>query len=102
MLPAWYRWQGEDLLLEVRVRPNARSSAVEGLHGDTVRILVNAPPAGNKANAALTEQLARAFAVPLRQVTVERGLTTRTKRLRISAPRLAPPWFTALGGQWRA
>jgi len=102
MHPAWYRWQGADLLLEVRVRPNARSSAVEGLHGDAVRILVNAPPSDNKANAALAEQLARAFAVPLRQVTIERGLASRTKRLRISAPRMAPAWFTALGGQWRA
>jgi len=102
MHPGWYRWQGADLLLEVRVRTNARSSAVTGLHGDAVRVLVNAPPSDNKANAALVAQLAEAFAVPLRHVTIEQGQTNRTKRLRITAPHLAPAWFTALGGLWHA
>jgi uncharacterized protein (TIGR00251 family) len=94
----WYGWQGADLLLSVHARPNARQGGVDGLHGDALAVRVAAPARDNLANAALCETLAAAFAVPRRQVVLERGQGARHKRVRILAPPALPAWFVALGG----
>ena len=95
---SWYRWDGGDLVLSARIKPNARHAGVDGLHGGAVRIAVQAPPREDKANDALLDYLAEAFGVPRRRVILEHGAHARGKRLRITAPRRMPPWFSELGG----
>jgi uncharacterized protein (TIGR00251 family) len=77
------RRDGRDLILEVRVQPRASRNEFAGLHGDRVRIRLQAPPVDGRANAALVEFLADAFGVPRASVIVEHGLAGRDKRVRI-------------------
>jgi uncharacterized protein (TIGR00251 family) len=77
------RRDGRDLVLEVRVQPRASRSELAGLHGDRVRVRLQAPPVDGRANAALVEFLAEAFGVPRARVTIEHGLAGRDKRVRI-------------------
>jgi len=95
---SWFRWDGTDLVLSARIKPNARHAGVEGLHGDAVRIAVQAPARDDKANDALLDYLAAAFGVPRRRIVLEHGAHARGKRLRITTPRRTPPWFSELGG----
>ena len=77
------RRDGQDLILEVRVQPRASRSEFAGVHGDRVRVRLQAPPVDGRANAALVEFLAEAFGVPRARVTIEHGLAGRDKRVRI-------------------
>jgi uncharacterized protein len=90
MSVAWRRADGAALILSLHVQPGAARTEVAGLHGEALKIRLAAPPVDGKANAALLRYLADAFAVPLRQVTLVRGETSRQKTVRIDAPRARP------------
>ena len=93
------RRDGADLVLDVRVQPRASRSEIAGLHGERLRIRLQAPPVDGKANAALLEFVAGVFAIPRARVTIEHGLTGRDKRLRLhGVPALPPPLESLLGG----
>ena len=97
-MPACRR-DGADLILDVRVQPRASRSEIAGLHGERLRIRLQAPPVDGKANAALVEFVAGLFAVPRARVTIEHGLTGRDKRLRLQGvSSLPPPLESLLGG----
>ena len=64
----WYRWDGDALLLRLRVQPRARSDALDEPVGDALRVRLRAPPVDGKANAALVAFLAETFGVPRKQV----------------------------------
>lgn len=83
---SWYQWQGEDLLLDCRLQPKASTDEFVGEHDGQLKIRITAPPVDGKANAHLVKFLAKAFGVPQGQVTIERGDTGRSKRIRIRAP----------------
>ena len=89
---------GRDLVLEVRVQPRASRSEFAGLHGDRVRVRLQAPPVDGRANAALIELLAAAFDVPRARVTIEHGLSGRDKRVRIRDAGAVAPQMKALIG----
>jgi uncharacterized protein (TIGR00251 family) len=92
------RRDGADLLLDVRVQPRATRSEIAGLHGERLRIRLQAPPVDGKANAALVDFVARAFGLPRNRVTIEHGLTGRDKRLRLhGAPPVPAPLAALLG-----
>jgi uncharacterized protein YggU (UPF0235/DUF167 family) len=63
------RLNGAELTLRARVTPRARRNGLEGLaeteDGLTLKIVVNAPPKGGKANTAVLKILSRALAFPL-------------------------------------
>ena len=73
---SWYRWDGEDLELRVRVQPRAPKDAfVEpDPSGDYYRIRLKAPPVEGKANQALRRFIADAFDVTLSQVEILESL----------------------------
>jgi uncharacterized protein (TIGR00251 family) len=86
LTPAWYQWNGADLVLSVPVQPGAKTDRIDGLHGERLKIRISAPPADGKANAHLIGFLARLFGVPRRQVSLLSGTTGRSKRIRIVRP----------------
>lgn len=92
------RRDGNDLVLDVRVQPRAARSEVAGLHGDRLRIRLQAPPVDGKANAALVEFVACMFAVPRSRVRIEHGLAGRDKRLRLLDLPPLPSELQALTG----
>ena len=90
MSHAWRREDGDALLLTLHVQPGARRTEIAGAHGDALKIRLAAPPVDGKANAALIRYLADAFGVPVRQVTLVRGDSSRQKIVRIERPALRP------------
>lgn len=83
---AWRREEGIALILTLHVQPGAKRTAVDGTHGDALKVRLAAPPVEGKANAELLRFLADAFGVPLRSVSLLRGETSRQKAVRIDGP----------------
>ncbi|BAN46018.1 DUF167 domain-containing protein [Metapseudomonas resinovorans] len=93
----WFRWVGEDLVLDCHLQPKASRDEFAGLHGERLKIRLTAPPVEGKANAHLMAFLAQAFGVAKSQVSLESGELNRQKRVRIQRPRTLPdlPGLTA-------
>ena len=92
MSPSWYRYDPARgcLILTVHVQPNARATAVAGLHGDALKIRIAAPATDNKANAELAEFLSATLGVPKSAIAIRHGATSRRKVVEIAAgPELA-------------
>lgn len=87
---SFYRWDGEDLILDCHLQPKASKDEFAGLQGDRLKIRLTAPPLEGKANAHLQAFLAKAFGVAKSQVSLESGELNRHKRLRIRTPRNLP------------
>lgn len=90
MSDAWYRWEGDHLLLRLRVQPRGGSDRFIAPHGDCYKVRITAPPVDGKANAHLLRFLARAFGVGRNQVTLVNGDTSRNKTFRIEKPAKFP------------
>ncbi|HEX9055736.1 MAG TPA: DUF167 family protein [Gemmatimonadales bacterium] len=65
--------------MRVRVQPRASRSEVVGLHGDEIRLRVNAPPVDGAANEAVVRLLAERLGVPRSAVEVAAGAAARHK-----------------------
>ncbi|GAB4507481.1 MAG: DUF167 family protein YggU [Sulfuricaulis sp.] len=87
---SWFRREGSDLVLQVKVQPRASSNAIAGVLDEYLKIRLTAPPVEGKANEHLIAWLARLFGVPKNQVILERGNTSRRKQLRIRSPKKLP------------
>lgn len=70
---SWFRWDGEDLLLDCHLQPNASQDEFAGLHGGRLKIRLTAPPLEGKANAQLLAFIGKAFGVAKSQVRLESG-----------------------------
>lgn len=87
----WYRWEGEDLILHLRVQPKASRDAFAGPYGeDEYKVTLTAPPVDGKANAHLTKFVAKAFGLPRSRVVLESGAHSRSKCLRLKSPKILP------------
>ncbi len=75
-----------DLLIEIRVRPNASRNKVGGTAGDPPRLVVavQAPAVDGKANSAVIKELAKAFGLRPRDFTIDYGELSRDKRIMIT------------------
>lgn len=90
-MSGFYRWEGERLLLSVRVQPRASRDEIVGPHGDdALKVRITAPPVDGKANAHLIRFLAKAFRVPRSRVTLVGGDSSRSKHLSIDSPTTLP------------
>lgn len=90
MTASWRREDGDALVLTLHVQPGAKQTGPAGAHGDALKLKLAAPPVDGKANAELLRFLSDAFAVPLRNVALVRGATSRQKVVRIEAPSARP------------
>ena len=87
---SWYHWEGDELLLFLRIQPRASKDKFVGPHGNEYKLRITAPPVDGKANEHLRRFLAKAFAVPGASVALEAGENTKTKRIRIRDPKSFP------------
>ncbi len=83
---AWLREDAGALMLSLHVQPGATRTGIVGKHGAALKVRLAAPPVDGKANAELLRFLSEAFGVPLRNVGLVRGETSRQKVVRIDAP----------------
>ncbi len=89
--PRWFRWDGTDLILQVRVQPRAARDGFAGVHEDRLKIRLTAPPVEGRANERLRRYLATRFRVAFSDVTLLGGERGRLKRVRIRGARELPP-----------
>ena len=87
---SWYRWDGIDLILHLRIQPRAAHDEIAGPLGNTLKIRLTAPPVDGKANEHLRKFLSTLCGVSKSQVTVLSGDKSREKLVRISQPRHLP------------
>jgi uncharacterized protein (TIGR00251 family) len=69
--------------LKLRIVPNAKRSALAGIHGDAIKLKIAAPAIEGKANEALIEFLAETLGVVQRDVTLLSGAKSRDKFIEI-------------------
>jgi uncharacterized protein (TIGR00251 family) len=81
----------EQLLIEIRVRPNSSRNKVGGIAGDPPRLIVavQAPAVDGKANEAVIKELAKAFDCRARDFTIVFGELGRDKRLLVQGDLIA-------------
>lgn len=91
------RWDGDDLLLRVRVQPRASADEIVGVHDGLLKVRITAPPVEGQANSHLAALLARAFGVAKSRVHLESGASSREKRFRITKPAHIPAQLLHLG-----
>ena len=76
----------DQLLIEIRVRPNSSRYKVGGTAGEPPRLVVavQAPAVDGKANQAVIKELAKAFDIRARDFTIVFGELGRDKRLLVN------------------
>lgn len=65
--------------MAVHAVPRAAQDAVQGLHGDALKIRLHAPPVDGKANAALIDFLSRKLEIPRSNIALKSGAGQRRK-----------------------
>ncbi|MGQ9494039.1 MAG: DUF167 domain-containing protein [Anaerolineae bacterium] len=74
----------QGIILAVHVVPRSSKNEIAGTYGDALHIRLKAPPVEGAANAALLTFIAQVLEVPLRQLDILSGQTSRHKLLLIS------------------
>ncbi len=72
--------RGDGALVRLRVSPNAKTTVLQGLHGDAaLKLKVAAPPVDGKANAEVERFVAQMTGAAPSRVSVVRGFSGRDK-----------------------
>lgn len=69
------------MILELYVQPGASRTGFDGMHGERIKVKLQARAVEGAANQALVEFLADHYGVPKRSVRIESGLKSRLKRV---------------------
>lgn len=70
-------------IVRVKVKPNARASALDDAGDGTLVAQLKSAPVDGKANAELIELVARHFGCAKTCVSIKSGASSRTKLIRI-------------------
>ena len=71
----------EGILLSVTVQPRASRSQVVGVHNNSLKIKLTAPPVEGEANKMCIQYLAKRLGLPKSMVEIVSGHTSRSKQL---------------------
>lgn len=74
-------------IIQVKVKPNTRTSAIEALADGTFLAMLKAPPVDGKANAELIALVARHFGITRSAVTIKAGAGARMKLVAVNVER---------------
>ncbi|MPT49157.1 MAG: DUF167 domain-containing protein [Sphingobium sp.] len=88
MTPTFWRTDGEDALLAIRLTPRSAKEQISGLWQDEkgavwLQVQVRAVPEKGRANDALLRLLAKALHIPAKTMKLDSGDTSRLKRVRL-------------------
>lgn len=86
----FYQWQGDDLVLDIRVQPRASSDGFAEQLGDRIKLRITSPPVDGKANRHLIAFFARTFRVAKTDVRIISGESGRNKRIKVHQPARLP------------
>ncbi len=71
----------EGVMLACWVQPKSSRDAVAGIHGDSLKVAITAPPVDGKANAHLCKYIAKLAGIPKSSVDIASGHASRRKVL---------------------
>lgn len=80
----WLKTSKDGVVVSIHLTPRAKRDAIEGLHGDALKVKIKAPPVDGKANDYLLKFLAGKLSVPRINVTLVRGETSRDKQILVT------------------
>jgi uncharacterized protein (TIGR00251 family) len=80
------KWQGDDLVLRVRVQPRASCNEILGVSNARLKIRTTAAPTDGKANKAVIRLLATYLHVPPSRIDVTHGQASRDKQIIARGP----------------
>ena len=80
----WLTADEDGITLTLRVVPRARKSKIVGVHGESLKVRLAAPPVEGAANRALVAFLARRLGVRKQQVSITSGERSRQKRVHVA------------------
>lgn len=83
-------WQGDTLVLAVKITARASRDQYQGIHDGRLKLAITAAPEDGKANAYLCKWLAKLFGVGKRDVSVQSGERSPLKIIAIQAPGQLP------------
>lgn len=88
---SWHHWEGDDLILKIRIQPKASRDAFVSPYGEAeYKVAISSPPVDGKANARLIAFLAKQFGIPRGRVILESGERSRSKSVRLKSPNRLP------------
>jgi hypothetical protein len=71
--------RGAGVRFAIHVQPRSKKPGIDGVHGDALRVRVQAPPVEGAANDAVVAVIAEALGVPPRAVHIAAGQSGRQK-----------------------
>ena len=71
-------------IIKVRVSPGASQNEVAGLHGDSIKLKIAAPPVRGQANKELVSFLSDLLEIKRGDIAITSGQTKRNKTLAVS------------------
>jgi uncharacterized protein len=80
----WLTESPDGAVLNLRIIPRAAKNAIQGEHGDALKIRLCAPPVEGAANTALIKFLSDVLSVPRSRIQILSGATGRNKRVLLS------------------
>jgi uncharacterized protein (TIGR00251 family) len=75
----------QGIVFKVFVQPKSSQNMIVGLHGDTLKIKLTAPPVDNAANMMCLKFLAKALNLPKSSLDIIAGHTSRIKQVLLKA-----------------
>lgn len=88
---SFFKWQGDDLLLNVLTTANAKNDKILKPKADQLKISIKAQREKGKATEYLRDFLAKEFGVSLNSVELIYGQTSTNKAFLIKEPKKIPP-----------
>lgn len=79
----WIKETAKGVLLPVRAVPRASKNEIQGVHGEALKVRLQAPPVEGKANQALIRFLSDTLDIPRTQLSIASGETGRNKSVLI-------------------
>jgi len=90
-MKSWCEKRDEGIwMLSIHAQPGAKRTEVAGLHGEALKVRVQAPALEDRANEALAEFLAERLGVARRDVTLVSGARSREKRFAVRGAGVDP------------
>lgn len=83
--------------ISVHAVPNARKTEIVGIHGEALKIKVQAPPVDGKANDEIQNFLAAVLGQPKKTISLKRGDKSREKFFYIESTASAEEICSRLG-----
>lgn len=79
----WISPRGDGVVIALHIQPGAKKTELCGLHGDALKIRLQAPPVDGKANECLLAFVATTLGVARSRVSLVSGQTSRSKRVAV-------------------